>query len=436
MQATVPPPSVPLSFLVAAGIGLAGFGLSTWLAADVLVAAPTASGAVSAVHMGVLAFLSTAVLGAMHQFVPVVGHRLLRSVAVARVTLVLFVVGAWMLPGGFAHGPDWLVPAGGTLVVTAVLLAVWNLSRALASPEGGIPIVGLRLSAIYLVTTVSFGIVYAFSREEGWFALLPHRTLAHGHLGLLGWLGLTYLAVAERLWPMFLLSHRPSERAGAVGIGLVASGVFVLVPGLLFAERSVAVLGGAMVIGGLAAHLVSLASIVRHRRRSFELLHAFLATSTVFLVVAVGLGVAAGLADVSIVWRSRLASAEVAALIGWLSLAVIGHTYKVVPFISYTALRSRGIRRNRDGGPLLFADLFDRRAGIVDAVLAPAAFACVVAGLLASSQQVVAVGGAGILAAGVLTTANLGFGSWRMRSMAPSTPATPVTVHRRSDAPV
>ena len=84
---SVPPPSVPLSFLAAAGVGSVAFGLGAALAADTAVIAPTSPGVIGAVHLGVLAFLTTAVLGAMHQFTPVVSQRPLRSVAVARVTL-------------------------------------------------------------------------------------------------------------------------------------------------------------------------------------------------------------------------------------------------------------------------------------------------------------------------------------------------------------
>lgn len=43
----VPPPSVPLGFLAAAGVGMFGFGLATWFAADRIVSAPTHPGAVA-----------------------------------------------------------------------------------------------------------------------------------------------------------------------------------------------------------------------------------------------------------------------------------------------------------------------------------------------------------------------------------------------------
>ncbi|HEU5085206.1 MAG TPA: hypothetical protein VFU14_17825 [Acidimicrobiales bacterium] len=427
--ATVPPPSVPLGFLAAAGVGLIAFGLAVWFAADRIVGSPTHSGAVSAVHVGVLAFLTTAVLGAVHQFAPVVARRRLRSVRAARLTLVGMVATAWLLPSGFAHGPEWLVATGGVVGSATVLLAAWNLSGPLSARDGGIPVVGLRLSVAFLVVTVAFGVVYAFDRQTGWFPLLPHRVLAHAHLGLLGWLGLTYIAVAEKLWPMFLLAHRPRARAGTWAVGLVACGVPVLATGLLLAVPVVAWPGGAAVAAGLACHLVSLAGAVRHRRRPLELLHGFLFTSAVFLATAVLLGAAAPLVDVTAADRSRLVAAEVAALIAWLALAVIGHAHKIVPFIAYTVLRGRGVRTGVDGRPLLFGDLYDH--GVADATLltATAGFLSAVGGILLDSAPMVAVGGALVAITGILATGNLALGPWRAGRRAASTPeAAPTPV--------
>jgi hypothetical protein len=92
-----------------------------------------------------------------------------------------------------------------------------------------------------------------------------------------------------------------------------------------------------------------------------ELLHAYVVSATLALAVAAALGVIAGLADVSTVTRTRLVSGEVAALFGWIALAVVGHAHKVVPFISWMALRRRGAATGSDGKPLMFADLFDGR---------------------------------------------------------------------------
>jgi hypothetical protein len=409
----VPPASVPLGFLAAAGVGLCAFGLAVWFGADRLVTAPTHPGALSAVHVGMLAFLTTAVLGAVHQFAPVVARRPLRSVAAARVTLVGMVATAWLLPSGFAHGPEALVAAGGVVGMATVLLAAWNLSGPLAAHDGGVPLTGLRLSVGFLVVTVAFGVVYAFDRQTDWFPLLPNRVLAHAHVGLLGWLGLTYVSVSEKLWPMFLLAHRARARAGAWAVGLLAGGVPVLAAGLLFAAPAVAWSGGLAVAAGLGCHLASLVSVVRHRRRPLELLHGYLFTSAVFLVAAIGLGGAAALGSVDPSDRARLVAAEVAALAAWLGLAVVGHAHKIVPFIAYTALRARGVTMGPNGRPLLFGDLFHHGAARVTLVAASAGFATAIAGILNTSPGIVAAGGVAVALAGGVVTVNLATGPRR-----------------------
>lgn len=423
--AVVPPASVPLGFLGAAGVGLGALGLAVAFAADKVVVSPTNTGVVSAVHVGVLAFLTTAVLGAVHQFGPVAAQRQLRSVLVARITLVGMVATAWLLPTGFAHGPEGLVLAGGVIGATTVSLAAWNLSGPLSAKGGGVPVRGLRLSVGYLVVTVAFGLVYAIDRQAGWFPLLPHRVLAHAHIGLLGWLGLTYVSVAEKLWPMFLLAHRPSQRSGAWAVGLIAAGVPVLATGLLFSVLGLTWLGGAVVAAGLVAHLVSLASAVKHRRRALELLHAFLFTSAGFLVTALALAVTAGVADVSTDIRSRLVAAEVTALIAWLGLAVIGHAHKIVPFIAYSTLRARGISKSASGRPLMFGDLFHHGTARLTLIVAGTGFGLVLAGVLAASSTTVVIGGVAIFATGVMATANLGLGPGRAARQAATAPTNP-----------
>jgi hypothetical protein len=320
------------------------------------------------------------------------------------------VAAAWLLPSGFAHGPEALVAAGGIVGAATVALAAWNLSGPLASRDGGVPIAGLRLSVGFLVATVGFGVVYAMDRQTGWFPLIPHRVLAHAHLGLLGWLGLTYVSVAEKLWPMFLLAHRPRARAGGWAVALIAVGVPPLALGLLLAAPAAAWLGGLSVAAGLACHLVSLASTVAHRRRPLELLHAFLLASTAFLVVAVGLGAAAGGLDVSSSVRMRLVAGEVAALVAWIGLAVVGHAHKIVPFISYTTLRARGVSHGPDGRPLLFGDLFDHRVARATLGAATLGFASALVGILAAAPAAVAVGGGALSVTGLLATANLAAG--------------------------
>ena len=122
--------------------------------------------------------------------------------------------------------------------------------------------------------------------------------LAHAHIGLLGWLGLAYVAVAEKLWPMFLLAHRPHARDGERAVWALGIGAPILLVGLLFSWEQVAIVGGAVAILGLGSHLMSLASVIRHRRRGLELLHGFVLVSAACLVIAIVTGLLAGVAPV------------------------------------------------------------------------------------------------------------------------------------------
>jgi hypothetical protein len=407
--AAAPPPSVPLTFLASAGVGLTAFGVATAVVAGRAAVSPTAAPVVATAHLCMLGFLATAVLGALHQFGPVVGGRPLRSVGLARLTAGLWVPASAALPLGFATGNDALVSAAGVVALTALVLAAVNLSRPLATRGRGAPLLGLRLAVALLVATAAFGVVYAFDRQTGWFPLMPHRVLAHAHLGLLGALGLAYMAVAEKLWPMFLLSHPPGRSPGDIAVRLVPAGVVVLVPGLLFAVPWLAAVGAALAVAGLAAHLASLRAFLLHRRRRLELLHGFILAGAAALVMAVVLGALAGLAPVSTEWRSRLVTAEIVALAAWLGLAVIGHVHKIVPFIAYTALRARGVSRHR-GGPLLFTHLYDARLARTALGGALTGFGGVLAGVLSGTPVLIAVGGAALAVTGVVTTANLCIG--------------------------
>ncbi|MHB1931319.1 MAG: hypothetical protein ACYCUG_18160, partial [Acidimicrobiales bacterium] len=86
VPAAVPPPSVPLAFLAAASAGLVACGVAWIWARNVAAADPSADRVIAAVHFGVLATLSMGVLGATHQFTPVITGRPLRSLRLARAT--------------------------------------------------------------------------------------------------------------------------------------------------------------------------------------------------------------------------------------------------------------------------------------------------------------------------------------------------------------
>ena len=409
VPAVVPPPGVPLSFLAAAAAGLVACGAALIWARGAAVSDPTADPVVAAAHFGVLAALSMAVAGALHQFTPVVTQRPLRSVALARATFVTWLGAAWLLPSGIAARQEPVVEAGGGLAAVAVTLLVVNLSAPLAARGKGHTVTGLRFALAGFAATACFGVTYVADRRGDWFALSGHVVLAHAVIGLFAWLGLTYAAVAEKLWPMFFLAHVPGRHlAGRLAVWLIPAGVALLSPGLLAGVAPLAWAGAVILAAGLAAHLASLAAHVRHRRRQGGLYLAFAVTAAAFLIAGAGLALAATL----VMPRHQhtgvaLTAAAVTAFGGWLLAALTGHVHKVVPFIVWSVLRGRGIATSPAGGPLGFADLYSHRLAAATYVLVTAGVIAVAAGFGATQPAALAAGGGLLAAAGLAAAANL-----------------------------
>jgi hypothetical protein len=285
---------------------------------------PTDDQVVAAAHFGMLATLSMGVLGAIHQFTPVITQRPLRSVRLSRTTFLTWLAGAWLLPFGFATQQEYVVETGGAFAALAVTLFVVNSAQPLSVQGKGAPVTGLRFAIAGLVVTACFGVVYVIDRQGNWFDLAGHVVLAHACVGLFAWLGLAYVSVSEKLWPMFLLAHVPGRRRSAwLAVWAVPSGVLLLSPGLLFGMVWLAWCGAAILAVGLGAHLFSLMMHIRYRRRKADLHLLFVITSAVWLVVGAALALAAEL----IIGRHHhvgvgLVAAAVAAFSGWLLIAL------------------------------------------------------------------------------------------------------------------
>ena len=338
---------------------------------------------------------------------------------------------AWLLPSGIAAQQEGVVEAGGGLAAVAVTLLAVNLSAPLAARGRGHTVTGLRFALAGFIATACFGVTYVADRRGNWFDLSGHVVLAHAVIGLFAWLGLTYVAVAEKLWPMFFLAHVPGRhRAGRLAVWLIPAGVTLLSPGLLASVAPLAWAGAAVLAAGLAAHLASLGTHVRHRRRKGGLHLVFVATAAGLLVAGTGLALAATL-EMSRDHHAgmALAAAAVTAFAGWLLEALIGHAHKVVPFILWSVLRGRGVAAGPSGRPLGFGDLYDHRLAVGTNALVTAGITAVAAGLGATQPAVLAAGGGMLAAAGLVAAANLSVTPALVLRKAPP-PATPAARDR------
>ncbi len=418
MPKSVPPPKLPLGFFAIAALALFTDGILGVFLGSRVVDNPTGHLAIGMTHMFMLGVASMAVLGAMHQFIPVITAQKLRHPQLSYWGGGLFGAGSIGLATSFLLEINPMVVASGILAVIGVVLLVINLSKPLSVKGKGISITGARISSIMLVAVACFGITYAVDRNahESFFTLSPNLVIAHAHIGILGWLGISYVAVSEKLWPMFMLSHRKSNRSTQVAIFGLTIGVTIFVIGMLASSTLISTVAGVIIVIALGSHLYTLVSVIIKRRRKLELLQGYVLVSAIFLVSAIGFAIAAVLSKPASQLRVQLVAAEIVSLGAWIALAIIGHAHKVVPFITWGILRASGVKFTRNNRPLVFSDLLNPSVARASFVMVTFGFTLIIVGLATMDGVLFSFGSGALALAAVSVSSNLAIRPSRMLS--------------------
>ena len=94
-------------------------------------------------------------------------------------------------------------------------------------------------------------------------ALPPFALRAHGHLMLLGFVGMTIFGIALHVLPRFTGRPLYSERLADAQLFLVNAGLLALVAGWLGGARALSVAGGALLWAGVVIFAVNVVATVR-----------------------------------------------------------------------------------------------------------------------------------------------------------------------------
>jgi hypothetical protein len=367
MAANAPPFVLPgehfaaaLVFLLAGAIGLVG------IAPALTDGFYPAARVVAVTHLFTLGWITTSIMGALYQFLPVALGQPIRSIVLAHVTFALYVPGLAAFVSGLAAGASALMLAGAVSFGAGILLFAGNLAATLqrAKPRG-VTWWALAAADVYLVITLVLGLALAGNLRWGFLGADRVTALGtHIHVALGGWVLLVMIGVAHRLLPMFLLSHGAGERFARAAVGLVATGAGALAV-LHHAPRLLGrYLPAALLAAGLVCFLIQARRFYATRRRPAVDPGMRLAAGALGL-----LGVALGFAGPVIVTGAapRVATAYVATAILGISLFVAAHYYKIVPFLIW--YHRFGPLAGKQPVPRV-ADLFSARvAGVAGALL-------------------------------------------------------------------
>jgi hypothetical protein len=409
--AKAPPALLPGEHFAAALLFLLLGALGAVVHAQDLAGGYFLSARVAAVtHLFTLGWITTSIMGALYQFLPVALDRPIRSLGVAHATFALYAPGLLAFVVGLAFVRPTLMLVGAAALGTGVLLFIGNLGATLrAATRRDVTWWALALATLYLGFTLVLGLGLTGNLKLGYLGGSRLTALGvHLHVALAGWVLLVMIGVGHRLLPMFLLSHGAGDRYTKFAVALTASGAGMLAL-LHHAPRPFSYwLPALLIAAGCGAFLLQArAFFARRHRRTLDAGMRLAAAALALLGVAMLLAVPV----LVLGQRGSVAVAYVAAIILAMSLFVAAHFYRIIPFLVwYHRCGPLAGRRPIPG----VHDLYSARAaGHAGAALAVGAMALVVS--VASGAPTAAAAGALILLTGVFIMTAQMLLLWRFR---------------------
>lgn len=311
----VPPAWIPLSFF---GFGVAALGCAfLWI----LCAQVQPFALLHLLAVGVFAMVA---MGALYQFVPVVGMVRLRLAPLAGAHLLLAVCGTAALVYGFQTGRFGVVAAGGAAHAAGVVIEAFVLYVTVRGAPIAFPARFAALALTWFIATAISGAVIGSEMSGG---SLPGALLhAHPVLGLAGFYGTIVTAVSFRLMRMFERINEETRTPLRVA-GVVAAALVALIP--------VPYSAAALVL--VAAVLVyDVFDIARRRNPAYQ--RETLWYSCVSFLGALAAAVAAASGN-------ALLAAEIA-LWFFVGAAVVGYLQRIVPFLWWIQRARRSGAKN------------------------------------------------------------------------------------------
>ncbi|WP_085297033.1 hypothetical protein [Cognaticolwellia mytili] len=206
----LPPISVPFRYFISAAIFLIFTAVIILFSGEEVWLNRWQPTLLAITHLFTLGFISMVMMGAIYQFLPVIG-----GVGVANVRMVATVSHSLHVIGTLALSWSFTVPS--TIIHVIALLSlgvgftlyIYAVTNVLIKKlSQGHTIIGMRLAMLSLVAVVILGILFL-----GQKTLIPYIDLGfindknftdiHALLGGFGWAGVLVLAVSLQIVPMF-----------------------------------------------------------------------------------------------------------------------------------------------------------------------------------------------------------------------------------------
>jgi len=342
---------LPLRFLLTGIAALLAGVVSLALFPDVLATYHYNQRVIALTHLFNLGWITSVIIGATYQLVPVALEARLYSERLARWQYWFHVTGfigmvwmfwVWNMP---------MVGIFGSVLSIGVALYVFNIARTLArAPRRSVTWMGIVSALVWLSLTVLAGLYQAATKcwEFGHFDPIA-RMHAHAHLGVVGFFLTMMGGVSYKLIPMFSLGEIQNEARARWSLRFLNLGLAGLFVAILYNSAAKPVFAGIIALG-LGLYGVELRAILASRkRRALDWGVKYFLTAVGLLLVVGSLGLVLSWPTLELnVFTGQLENAYgLLAIVGVVTLALIGMLYKILPFLVWYVRYSPEVGRKK-----------------------------------------------------------------------------------------
>lgn len=285
-------------------------------------------------HLYLLGFVMMVIFGAMYQLLPVVLEAPIFSKDFAYIQFYMYIIGFSMMVGGFSVAElHLLIPYGAVITYVSMLIFCFNVFLTFYRLEN-VTLVSkfLLIGTVFLFISVSLGLLIGLSIGHGLLSIdIDSWVKAHmiGTLG--GFVMMIVMGVSMVLIPMFSLSHGYDEKWIKVALYFYTIGTALWMVALILQMPWMVQAASSVCMGfGIFCFVVQIYIIFKQRARKQN---DYWVKNVVFALVCLVSSALCCMFYFALGSSMLGILAGVLFFFGFLLSFIVGHIYKILPFL-------------------------------------------------------------------------------------------------------
>jgi cbb3-type cytochrome oxidase subunit 1 len=331
------------------------------------------------VHAGLLGFVTLIIMGSMYQIVPTLtGSKLIgkglpkKQFAIINLGIFGLLLTQLLTIGSLRSG---FLVLFGSVVLLGSLLFAYIIFKTMSESKSKIKPVTIpffKVAILYYIAGVSMGLLMVAFPE--YFSQFFLGKTAHAHLGTLGFITMTIFGAEYQMFPMLSLQKLRSERWGRINLWGFAVAITGLWIGFMFLKTRILTIFVAIALASIYIFIGNMILTLKNAKwKGLDISVKFLTAGLVFLFITTAVGAAMGvfyhfglidflkrigLAGESFTIYSLIWTHAHLALIGFVTLTIMGAMYHLTPMIVW--MEKYGPKMGKEEVPNI-QDLFSHR---------------------------------------------------------------------------